>query len=118
MGLIFNSFLESISGLLQAAPSPEDYLAATNSYLEVILTVTNNVGLSSTVSCNVGCALRDVEIISVPDHQTILVDNYKVKTPVEALGGDWLAWTNSGNQTQIVALSTSDDGLFFNMGLS
>ena len=32
------------------APDPEDYVAATNSHLEFIMTVTNSIGLSSTVS--------------------------------------------------------------------
>ena len=38
------------NGLTITAPAPEDALAATNSYLEVILTVTDSGGLSTTAS--------------------------------------------------------------------
>lgn len=120
----FHPYLEPTVGnrvLVQPAPSPEDALASTNSYLEVILTVTNHLGLSTTVSRNVMPILRNVELTSFPEGHSIIVDNVEVNTPatfvswanhplkLEAPGGDWFAWTNGGNQTQTVKLSKTSD---------
>jgi len=109
---------------LQAAPSPEDFKASTNSYLEIILTVTNAIGLETIISRNVMPQLVDVVVDSIPSGLAVLIDNFKVTTPesfttwenhplkLEAVDPDpidspdlkWLSWSNGGDQTQFVTI--------------
>ena len=63
--------------LLSPAPEPEDYLAATNSYLEIIMYATDSAGLVSTTSRNVQPRLVDLCIDSEPQGLEIFVDEYK-----------------------------------------
>ena len=55
---------EGTNIVLQPAPEPEDYDAATNSYLEIILTATDADGLSDTVSLEVQMRMVLVELRS------------------------------------------------------
>jgi hypothetical protein len=121
----FHPYLDPTIGnnlQLQAAPSPEDFLASTNSYLEVILSVTNDIGLTTTVSRNVMPLTTNVMLDSVPSGLPILVDDFEVSTPVtivtwqnhqlkleaKFLGStsdlEWLGWSNGGDQTQFVTI--------------
>lgn len=68
--------------LLSPAPEPEDYLAATNSYLEIIMYATDSAGLVSTTSRNVQPRLVDLCIDSEPQGLEVFVDEYPIVTPL------------------------------------
>lgn len=67
---------------LSAAPGPEDYMAATNSYLEIIMTATDSFGLTSTMSRYVYPRIIEMCIDSEPQGLEIYVDEYPIKTPM------------------------------------
>lgn len=115
----FHPFLEPTVGnrhRLQPAPSPEDFLAATNSYLEIILTVKNNLGIETTVSRNIMPTVLNVTVTSDPPGRVIRVDEFEVTTPTTfiswanhplelfALDADFRKWSNDGAQEQVVVL--------------
>jgi glucose/arabinose dehydrogenase len=65
-----------------AAPGPEDLAAATNSYLEVELTATDSVGLSSaTVARELRPKLVDITLQTVPAGMTLIVDGKAATAP-------------------------------------
>ncbi|VEU41729.1 unnamed protein product [Pseudo-nitzschia multistriata] len=64
------------------APEPEDYLAATNSYLEVIMYATDANGLVSTTSRNIYPRIVELCIDSEPQGLEVYVDEYPVVTPL------------------------------------
>ena len=68
--------------LLFPAPEPEDYLAATNSYLEIIMYATDSAGLVSTTTRNVQPRLVDLCIDSEPQGLEVFVDEYPITTPL------------------------------------
>ena len=68
--------------LLFPAPEPEDYLAATNSYLEIIMYATDINGLVSTATRNVQPRLVQVCVDSEPQGLEIFVDEYPIVTPL------------------------------------
>lgn len=63
------------------APEPEDLLAATNSYLEILLTVTDTNGLSTTTSRKLLPEMIMVEVNSNPPGIKLLLDEFEVSTP-------------------------------------
>lgn len=67
---------------LSSAPSPEDYMAATNSYLEIIMSATDSNGLVATAVREVYPRLIEVCIDSEPQGLEIMVDEYPVVTPM------------------------------------
>jgi len=71
------------------APEPEDYLAATNSYLEIIMYATDANGLVSTTSRNVQPRLVDVCVDSEPQGLEVFVDEYPIVTPLRIM-----SWVN------------------------
>jgi PKD repeat protein len=83
----FHPFMDSTPGnnlILQAAPEPEDFLAATNSYLEIILTAIDSDGLTTTVTRDIYARKVNVKFRSnTPDtgRFTIFVDEFPVITP-------------------------------------
>lgn len=82
----FHPFLDVKTGngiQLSPAPEPEDYLAATNSYLEIIMYATDSNGLISKTSRNVYPSLIGVCIDSEPQGLEIFVDEYPIKTPLQ-----------------------------------
>jgi hypothetical protein len=124
----YHPFLDITNGnniLLPACPSPEDLLAATNSYLEIILTVTDDMGLKTTVTRDFAPNTRQVTIDSVPQGLVLKVDESEVTTPqtivswanheliVEAPDvvdcGDlgFLFWSDTGSQKHKVSVLTS-----------
>jgi hypothetical protein len=133
----YHPFLDPTEGNfieLYDAPPPEDFDAAKNSYLEVIVTVTDDVGLKTTATRNIYPILREVLIDSIPQGMTILVDGNEVKTPqtfvtwvnqqleVEAPdldGADhdkrWLSWSNRGEQMQVVAIPQAEGDEVFSL---
>jgi PKD repeat protein len=82
----FHPFLDSTSGnavTLFPAPEPEDFFASTNSYLEIILTAIDNMGLTTEVRRIVQPAKVLVGIESNPQGLVIMVDLNPVETTAE-----------------------------------
>ena len=63
------------------APEPEDFLAATNSYLKIIMYATDDNGLTTEIFVDVQPKKVQVSINSIPKGLTVLVDEYSVTTP-------------------------------------
>jgi hypothetical protein len=63
------------------APEPEDFLAATNSYLKVIMYATDDNGLTTEVFVDVQPNIVQVSINSIPKGLAVMVDEYSVTTP-------------------------------------
>lgn len=81
----FHPFLDITPGNdipLQAAPSPEDFFASTNSYLEVRLTATDSDGLRTTVSRDIMPKIVELEFDTSPPGLKILLDGEEVSTPL------------------------------------
>jgi hypothetical protein len=83
---------------LSSAPNPEDYLAATNSYLEVIMYATDDYGLTSTTVRNVYPQLVEVCIDSEPQGLEVYVDEYPIKTPMMIT-----SWVNHDIRLRVAA---------------
>jgi PKD repeat protein len=66
---------------IPSAPEPEDYLAATNSFLEVILTATDLNGLTNTVSIEVKPRVVMVDVDTIPQGLEIVIDDYEIVSP-------------------------------------
>jgi hypothetical protein len=80
----FHPFVDRISGNdfdLFSAPEPEDYVAATNSYLEIIMYATDDDGLTTETSRNVYPSLVYIDVDSGPQGLQVLVDEYPIVTP-------------------------------------
>lgn len=91
------------NGIEIVAPAPEDFDAATNSYLEVILTATDLEGLTSApVSRIVLPSATDVTIDTVPQGRDIVVDGTQI------VGGDTiLSW--EGHELTVTAPRFQND---------
>jgi hypothetical protein len=88
----FHPFLDARSGNnfeLYPAPEPEDYLAATNSFLRVMLTATDTNGLTHTVSRDVQPRMVIINIHSDPEGKDVIVDEYSIQTPANVT-----SWVN------------------------
>jgi glucose/arabinose dehydrogenase/PKD repeat protein len=68
--------------LLFPAPEPEDYLAATNSYLEIIMYATDANGLVSATSRNIQPRIVELCVDSEPQGLEIFVDEFPIVTPL------------------------------------
>jgi len=80
----FHPFLDHTAGNdfdLYAAPKPEDYFAATNSFLKVILTAEDEYGLTETVSVDVQPNTIMVNITTQPSGLDVIIDGYDVESP-------------------------------------
>jgi hypothetical protein len=80
----FHPFLDKRSGNnfdLFPAPEPEDFIAATNSFLEFIMYVSDSSGVTTTVSRNVQPKKVLIDIDSNPRGFNIMVDEFPVITP-------------------------------------
>eukprot|EP00536_Pseudo-nitzschia_multiseries_P017838 jgi/Psemu1/299560/fgenesh1_pm.1860_\ len=66
---------------LYPAPEPEDFFAATNSFLKVILTAEDEFGLTETVSVDVQPNTIMVNITTQPAGLDVVVDGYDTDTP-------------------------------------
>ena len=80
----FHPFLDITKGNnfdLYPAPKPEDYLAATNSFLKIILTATDEYGLSNTFSMDVQPNIVMVNVTTAPSGLDIVVDDFSMETP-------------------------------------
>jgi PKD repeat protein len=110
----FHPFHDRTSGNdfdLFPAPEPEDFLAATNSFLEIIMYATDGNGLTAEVSRNVFPSLVFVNIDSSPQGMKVFVDDNPVITP-----GQITSWANHElrlrieNQPPLSFVSWSDSG--------
>ena len=72
-----------------ATPPPEDFLAATNSFLRVIFTAVNSFGLSTTIRRDVYPRKVLIDISSNVPGRTVLVGDFSVVTPATIT-----AWQN------------------------
>ena len=95
----FHPFLEPTEGngfYLESAPEPEDFYAAMNSHLEVIVKVTDENGLTATTNRLVYPDMMLVGIDSVPSNLIILVDGEKVESFQEI-------WSWTGHKLHLIA---------------
>ena len=67
------------------APAPEDFFAANNSYLEILLTGTNSQGISTTVSRNVMPKTVLLDFDTIPTGLTLSLDEVVLTMPQEVL---------------------------------
>jgi len=80
----FHPFLDPTDGNdfdLYEAPAPEDYLAAKNSFLKVVLTGRDEFGLSETVSVDVQPHKVIVNITTQPTGLDVVIDGYSIRAP-------------------------------------
>ena len=80
----WHPFLDRTAGnnfTFSPAPEPEDFNAATNSYLEVIMYAVDSRGLTTTVSRKIMPMTRKVAVQSVPSGLKVLIDDFPVITP-------------------------------------
>ena len=87
---------------LSPAPQPEDFIAATNSYLVLVLIATDSNGLSTTVRRNINPKKVLIDIDSNPPGLKVLVGDFNVVTPKTIV-----AWQN-----QNLKLEVEDQGSF------
>ena len=112
------------------APEPEDFLAATNSFLEVLLTATDPSGLSATVSRNIMPRTVKLDFDTVPSGLDLELDGFTVSGPVTAVtwenhglqlnapdqtdsGGvswAWESWSDAGSQSHIIVVPATAPG--------
>jgi glucose/arabinose dehydrogenase len=82
----FHPFLDRTAGNdfdLFPAPEPEDFNAATNSYLEIIMYAVDSDGVTTTVSRNIQPKKVTIEVDSVPSGLKIFLDEFPVTTPAK-----------------------------------
>ena len=128
----YHPYLDPTSGndIEIIAPGPEDWLAATNSYLEVLLTATDSNGLSTTISRNVMPLTVPLTFDSDPSGLTLIVEEKEWTTPFEITswqghelrveapdqqdGADvnwqWQSWSDGGAQFHLLAVPTAAGG--------
>jgi glucose/arabinose dehydrogenase len=111
-------WLQPISGTTATTqgPPPEDLLAATNSYLEIILTATDSDGLTSVVTRELRPELAGISFASQPSSARLTINGAQITTPylLTSVPGHELnvsapAQTNASGQTLSFA-SWSDGG--------
>ena len=81
----FHPFLDPTTNMndfdLYPAPNPEDYLAATNSFLKVLLTAKDEYGLTETVSVDVMPEVVMVNVTTQPPGLEVSVDGFGIEAP-------------------------------------
>jgi hypothetical protein len=87
------------------APEPEDYLAATNSYLEIIMTATDGYGIQSTTTREVYPRIIEMCIDSEPQGLEIYVDEYPIQTPMRIT-----SWINHDLRLRTVSAQEASSG--------
>lgn len=108
----FHSYLNPTHGnniLLDPAPSPEDFTAATESYLEVLLTATDGNGYANTTSVNAMPKIVTISFTSKPSGMSVLLDGQAVTTPM--LVSSWVNHplvVGANDQAELLFQSWSD----------
>jgi glucose/arabinose dehydrogenase/PKD repeat protein len=120
----YHPFLDETTGnniVLSPAPEPEDYDAANNSYLEIILTATDADGLHTTVNRTVLPKLVYIDFDTNPSGLEIFLDGNRFSTPGTATTWEghgfkaeapdqfkdgqayvFSSWSNGGAQVQTI----------------
>lgn len=126
----YHPFLTPQSGNnieLLPAFEPEDFLAATNSFMQIHLTATDGNGLESKVVMDVMPKTHILNFESEPSEQVLIVDGYTVSTPVSVVSWEnyrleisapdselgryvFTSWSNGGERTQTVLVGTDLTG--------
>lgn len=81
----FHPFLERQAGndfLLYPAPQPEDFMAATNSYLQVILTAVDSNGIETRLQRDVFPKKVFLDVDTIPSGLNVVVGGFSLKTPI------------------------------------
>jgi glucose/arabinose dehydrogenase len=73
------------------APAPEDLFAATNSYLEILLTATDSAGVSATVTRDLDPRRVTLSFDTVPSGASVRVNGVDFVTPADVVS--WENWT-------------------------
>ena len=106
----YHPFLDVTTGnniVLQPAPEPEDFEAAANSYLEVLLTATDSGGLSTTVSRDLLPRTVNLSFETTPPGLDLRIGGFTLTAPATVLS--WEAHT-----LQIEAPDqTTESGAFY-----
>lgn len=87
----WHPFLDPTSGnriVLDGAPEPEDFDAATTSYLEILLTATDSTGLSTTASMKVMPKIVEFEFDTSPRGLKLIAYGDTISTPATILTWD------------------------------
>eukprot|EP00339_Tiarina_fusa_P008648 CAMPEP_0117064042 /NCGR_PEP_ID=MMETSP0472-20121206/44712_1 /TAXON_ID=693140 ORGANISM="Tiarina fusus, Strain LIS" /NCGR_SAMPLE_ID=MMETSP0472 /ASSEMBLY_ACC=CAM_ASM_000603 /LENGTH=829 /DNA_ID=CAMNT_0004783995 /DNA_START=45 /DNA_END=2532 /DNA_ORIENTATION=+ len=118
----YHPFLDLTQGnniVIAPAPPPEDFLAATNSYLEIILTVSDANGVSETLSRIVMPKMVTLEFDTEPSGLELLLDDYTVTTPIEVVSWEnhqlqaeaydqvpwlWMSWSDDGSRRHAISV--------------
>jgi PKD repeat protein len=110
----WHPFLDRRSGNnfnLFPAPKPEDFLAATNSYLNVIMYAVDSDGLTTVIQRKIMPSTRRVSVSSVPSGLKVLVDGYPGVTPKTiATWANNRLWLDVDDQSPYVFKAWSDGG--------
>ncbi|KAG7364627.1 PKD domain containing protein [Nitzschia inconspicua] len=80
----YHPFLEPTKGnqiTIPGAPSPEDFEASTNSYLEVLLTATDKDGVTSTVTVDIMPKTKSIYFSTDPPGLEVILDGFDIETP-------------------------------------
>lgn len=130
----YHPFLDPTIGnnfTIPPAFSPEDYYAATNSYIEIILTATDADGLYSTLSRNIQPRKVLLEFDTDPSGLDIYLDGTVIVTPANATSWEahqlkieakdqifngvpyvFNSWSNNGTQSHYITIPPiAADGL-------
>ena len=87
----WHPFLDPTSGnriALDGAPEPEDFDAATTSYLEILLTATDSTGLSTTISTKILPKMIELEFDTRPRGLKLIAYGDTISTPATMLTWD------------------------------
>lgn len=126
----FHPFLSpSVGNNIELLPAfePEDFLAATNSHLQILLTATDENGLETTVTYDIMPKTYLLDFESEPSGQNLLVDGYGVTTPVSVISWEnyrveisapnsklgryvFVGWSDGGDQTHTAVVGTELTG--------
>mmetsp|Transcript_26968 Transcript_26968/g.64377 ORF Transcript_26968/g.64377 Transcript_26968/m.64377 type:complete len:854 (-) Transcript_26968:73-2634(-) len=105
----YHPFLDPVAGnniALSPAPPPEDFDASKNSFLRVILTITDSDGLWATVSRDIMPKKKTLYFSSSPPGQTLILDGFRMETPSNGEPAKVVTWIN---HNLIVEIDSDDD---------
>jgi PKD repeat protein len=110
--------------VLPEAPAPEDFSAAANSYLKILLTATDSIGLSATVEQDILPKQVYLDFDTVPTGLELSLDEETVKAPYRALSWEnhslhviapnqnsykFSRWSNGANQNDFFKISKGNN---------
>ena len=107
----YHPFLDSFVGngiTIPPAPSPEDFNAATNSFLRILLTATDSNGLTSTVTRDIMPTTKLLYFKTDPPGLRLTIEGFNIKTPDDS-PLEIISWLNH-NIT--IDVNDQDDMIF------